>query len=77
LTEIGIEARAGVYRAADSRRMVVPDLVRSMHPVIVGLGLAGQAELDALDRAVRSHLDDPGTLVMPHLMFLAWGRKPS
>jgi SAM-dependent methyltransferase len=77
LTEIGIEARAGVYRAADSRRMVVPDLVRSMHPMIVGRRLAGQAELDALDRAVRSHLDDPRTLVMPHLTFLAWGRKPS
>ena len=27
--------------------------------------------------AVRSHLDDPRTLVMPHLTFLAWGRKPS
>ena len=40
------------------------------------LGLADQAELDALDRAVRSHLDDPRTLVMPHLSFLAWGRKP-
>jgi ubiquinone/menaquinone biosynthesis C-methylase UbiE len=77
LTEIGIEARAGVCRAADSRRMVVPDLVRSMHPMIVGRGLAGQAELDALDRAVRSHLDDPRTLVLPHLTFLAWGRKPS
>jgi hypothetical protein len=44
--------------------------------MIVGLGLADQGELDALDRAVRSHLDDPHTLVMPHLSFLAWGRKP-
>jgi hypothetical protein len=25
---------------------------------------------------VREHLDDPRTLVMPHLSFLAWGRKP-
>ena len=44
--------------------------------MIVSLGLADQGELDALDRAVRSHLDDPRTLVMPHLSFLAWGRKP-
>jgi hypothetical protein len=35
-----------------------------------------QRELDELDRAVREHLDDPRTLVMPHLSFLAWGRKP-
>ena len=77
LREIGIEARAGVYRAAHSRRMVGPDLVRSIHPRIVSLGLADQEQLDELDRAVRVHLDDPRTLVMPHLSFLAWGRKPA
>jgi ubiquinone/menaquinone biosynthesis C-methylase UbiE len=76
LRDIGVEARAGVYRAGDSRRMVGPDLVRSLHPAIVSLGLATQEELDALDRAVRAHLDDPRTLVVPHLFFLAWGRKP-
>jgi SAM-dependent methyltransferase len=76
LRDIGVEARAGVYRAGDSRRMVGPDLARSMHPVIVSLGLADQQELDELDRAVRAHLDDPRTLVMPHLSFLVWGRKP-
>jgi ubiquinone/menaquinone biosynthesis C-methylase UbiE len=75
LQEIGVEARAGVYRAADSRRTVLPDRVRSIHPAIVSTGLADQAELDELDRAVRRHLDDPGTLVMPHLFFLVWGRK--
>ena len=76
LRDIGVEARAAVYRAGDSRRMIGPDLVRSLHPAIVSLGLAGQEELDALDRAVRVHLDDPFTLVIPHLSFLAWGRKP-
>jgi ubiquinone/menaquinone biosynthesis C-methylase UbiE len=76
LKDIGVEARARVYRAGDSRRMVGPDLVRSLHPVIIRLGLADQEELNALDRAVRAHLDDPHTLVMPHLSFLTWGRKP-
>jgi ubiquinone/menaquinone biosynthesis C-methylase UbiE len=75
LTEIGVEARAGVYRAADSRRTILADLVRSVHPAIVSMGLAEQDELDALDRAVRRHLDDPGTLVIPHQSFLVWGRK--
>ena len=77
LHDIGIEARARVCQPADSRRTIGPDLVRSLHPVIVSLGLADQGELDALDRAVRAHLDDPRTLVMPHLSFLAWGRKPA
>jgi hypothetical protein len=26
---------------------------------------------------VRAHLDDPDTLVMHHLLFLAWGRRPA
>jgi hypothetical protein len=56
---------------------VIPDLVRSIHPMVVSLGLADQPELDELDRAVRAHLDDPGTLVMGHLSFLAWGSKPA
>jgi SAM-dependent methyltransferase len=76
LQDIGVAARAGVYQAGDSRRMVIPDLVRSVRPAIVSLGLADQEELDALDLAVRAHLDDPRTVVMPHLSFLAWGRKP-
>jgi ubiquinone/menaquinone biosynthesis C-methylase UbiE len=77
LRDIGVEAVARVCRAGDSRRTVIPDLVRSIHPVIVSLGLADQQELDELDRAVRAHLDDPDTLVMAHLSVLAWGSKPA
>jgi ubiquinone/menaquinone biosynthesis C-methylase UbiE len=76
LDDIGVEARAGVYRASESRRAVRPDLVRSMRPMILDMGLADERELDEIDRAVREHLDDPRTLVMPHLTFLVWGRKP-
>jgi ubiquinone/menaquinone biosynthesis C-methylase UbiE len=76
LEDIGVEARAGVYRADHSRRTVRADLVRSMRPMILEMGLAHERELAELDRTVREHLDDPRTLVMPHLTFLAWGRKP-
>jgi SAM-dependent methyltransferase len=76
LEDIGVEARAHVYRASDSRRTIRPDLVRSMRPMILDMGLASERELDDLDRAVREHLDDPRTLVLPHLIFLVWGRKP-
>jgi hypothetical protein len=34
-------------------------------------------ELDEVDHAVREYLDDPDTLMMPHPLFLAWGRKPN
>jgi short-subunit dehydrogenase/SAM-dependent methyltransferase len=76
LDDIHVDARADVYQAGDSRRTVMADLVRSMRPMISELGLADPQELDEVDRAVREHLDDPHTLVIPHLSFLAWGRKP-
>jgi SAM-dependent methyltransferase len=77
LIDIGVEAKADIYPAGHSRRTVRPDLVRSMRPKILERGIASERELDELDQAVREHLDDPHTLVLPHLLFLAWARKPA
>jgi hypothetical protein len=77
LADIGVEARVGVYRAGDSRRTVLVDLVRSLRPVILALAISDERELAELDRTVREHLDDPRTLVIPHLSILAWGGKPA
>jgi ubiquinone/menaquinone biosynthesis C-methylase UbiE len=77
LEEIGVMVHASAYPAGHSRRTVIPDLARSLHPVIVELGLASERELAELDRAVREHLADPRTLVVPHLLVAVRGRKPS
>jgi hypothetical protein len=53
------------------------DLVRGLRPAICTLAISDERELEQLDRAAREHLDDPRTLVLPHLSFLAWGRKPA
>ena len=74
-TDIGAEAKADLIPAGHSRRAIRADLVRSMRPKIIDRGIADEQELDQLDRAVRQHLADPRTLVMPNLYFLAWGRK--
>jgi SAM-dependent methyltransferase len=76
LEDVAVEARAGVYPVGHSRRTIRADLVRAMRPQILEIGLAGERELDELDAAARQHLENPDVLVMPHLMFLAWGRKP-
>ena len=76
LIDVGATVYASSYPAGHSRRTVIPDLVRSLHPVILGLGLAGERELAEVDAAVRAHLADPRTLIMPHLLVTAWGRKP-
>jgi SAM-dependent methyltransferase len=72
----GVEAKADVYPAGHSRRTLLPDLVRSMRPKILAAGIANERELDHVDHAVREHLSDPDTLMMPNLLFLIWGRKP-
>jgi SAM-dependent methyltransferase len=77
LTDIGVEARADIHPHGHSRRTLHADLVRSMRPKILDRGIASEQELDEVDQAVREHLDDPDTLVLPSLLFLAWGRKPA
>lgn len=77
LEDIEVVSYAPVYPAGHSRRTLLPDLVRSMRPMILKLGLADERELAELDRAVRAHLADPHTLIMPHLLFVARGRKPA
>jgi SAM-dependent methyltransferase len=76
LTDVEAAVHAGCYPAGHSRRTLIPDLVRSVRPAILGLGLAGDRELAALDRAVRDHLADPRVLMMPHLLVTALARKP-
>jgi SAM-dependent methyltransferase len=77
LTDVQVTGYAGLYPAGHSRRTLLPDLVRSMHPAIVGQGLAGLPELAELDRTVRRHLADPETVTMTHVLVVVRGRKPS
>jgi SAM-dependent methyltransferase len=76
LAGVGAEAVADIYPAGHSRRTIRIDLVRSRRPKILERKLADERELEELDRAAREHLGDPDTLVLPHLLFLVWGRKP-
>jgi SAM-dependent methyltransferase len=75
LDEVEATVHASSYPVGHSRRTVIPDLVRSLRPVILELGLSDERELADVDAAVRLHLADPRTLMMPHLLVTAWGRK--
>ena len=77
LEDVQLTVHAGSYPAGHSRRTLMPDLIRSLRPAILELGLSDERELAELDTAVRAHLADPRTVMMPHLMVVAWGRKPS
>jgi ubiquinone/menaquinone biosynthesis C-methylase UbiE len=77
LHDVAVQARASVYPIGHSRRTIRVDLVRAMRPQILELGLADEPELEQLDATARAHLRNPDVVVMPHLSFLAWGRKPT
>jgi len=77
LADVGAEARVQLYPPGHSRRTILVDLVRSMRRSVLEMGLAGEAELDELDTAARSHLEDPRTVAAFGLFYLVWGRKPS
>jgi ubiquinone/menaquinone biosynthesis C-methylase UbiE len=76
LEQIEVVVHAPVHPAGHSRRTLLPDLVRSLRPMIIELGLSDERELAELDQAVREHLADPRTLALAHLLVVAWGRKP-
>jgi SAM-dependent methyltransferase len=76
LADVEVAVHAPTSPAGHSRRTLLPDLVRSMRPRILELGLSDDQELAGLDRTVREHLADPHTLTVPHLLVVAWGRKP-
>jgi SAM-dependent methyltransferase len=75
LGDVQAEARVQMYPPGNSRRTIRLDLVRSMRPQVLEMGLASAAELDELDTAARAHLDDPHAVVIYGLLFLTWGRK--
>ena len=77
LADVEVEATVRVYPKGHSRRTIPLDLVQSMRPQVLELGLASGAELDELDAAARAHLDDPHTVVMSHPFFLVIARKPA
>jgi ubiquinone/menaquinone biosynthesis C-methylase UbiE len=77
LEDVTVEASAVLYPPGHSRRTIRADLVQSIRPQILEMGLADEGELDELDAAARTHFNDPNTIVMPGLMFLGWGRKPT
>jgi SAM-dependent methyltransferase len=69
LEDVHVEARVQLFPAGNSRRTIMLDLVRSMRPQVLELGLATPAELDEMDAAARAHVLDPDTVA-------TWGRTP-
>ena len=76
LVDVRANPLVHVYPRDHSRRMLVLDFVENARSRILEKKLIAEAELAALTAALKSHLEDPRTLVVSSLFIQAWGRKP-
>lgn len=76
LADVQFEARVRADRPGEYRRTHLLALVEPVKPTNLARGLLREAELADLAAAPHAHLADPHTVVVRHLLFQAWGRKP-
>ena len=76
LTDIRVNPIIHVYPANHGRRNLLLDFSENLSERLVAQKLIGEAELTGLKAELAKHLADPDTLVVSHLYFQAWGRKP-
>jgi hypothetical protein len=77
LTDIRVNPIIHVYPPDHGRRNLLLDFSENLSERLVAQKLIGGPELTALKAELSRHLADPDTLVVSHLYFQSWGRKPS
>jgi SAM-dependent methyltransferase len=81
LRDAGLQRVAGDLHArlngpGDFHQQQLLIFVESMRERMLNRGLFEMEELNALVGELRTHVDDPGTVVVSPLLFQAWGYKP-
>jgi SAM-dependent methyltransferase len=76
LVEGDVEAVTEQCPPGHPQRGVIVDLLHNMAAKVARRGLVSEHHLGQLISRVRCHLDNPETLVVPVIYFLAWARKP-
>jgi SAM-dependent methyltransferase len=76
LVDVGTRVHALVYRGDHPYKMHLLWFIALGRDRILEKGLFSPAELAELVDGLRRHLEQPDTLVLAHLLFQAWGRRP-
>jgi len=76
IVDVRVNPVIHVYPHGHNRRSIFLDFIRNIHDAVIAEGVADERELSELMDELGRHLDDPHTLVVSHLFFQAWGRKP-
>ena len=77
IVDVHVNPVIHVYPAGHNRRTIFWDFMQNVRERVLAQGLVGEGELAGLMDELRRHLDDPRTLVVSHLFFQVWGRKPA
>ncbi len=76
LVDVRVNPLVHVYPPGHSRRMIYFDFVENLSERLVAQKLIDAGELGELKLALKRHLEDSQALVVSHLFFQVWGRKP-
>ena len=76
LIDVRVNPLIHVYPPGHGRRSLLLDFSENLSERLVAQKLVDESELTGLKADLSRHLADPNTLVVSHLYFQAWGRKP-
>jgi ubiquinone/menaquinone biosynthesis C-methylase UbiE len=76
LVDIHIRPLIHVYPSGHSRRSIFLDFIQNVRAQLLADSLVEESELDALIHSLQEHLARPDVVVVSHLFFQVWGRKP-
>jgi SAM-dependent methyltransferase len=76
LVDVEVNPVIHVYPHGHSRRVVFWDFLQNVRDRVLKQKLITESEFDELTAELKQHLDRPDTLVVSHLFFQVWGRKP-
>ena len=76
LVDIQVRPLISVLPPGHSRRDLFPVFVENLRDRLIEQRVIDEGGLDQRLRELRRHVDDPNTLIVSHLFFQVWGRKP-
>ena len=76
LIDVQVNPLIHVYPPGHGRRTIFLEFVENLRARLLEQKLIEHGELERLLADLKRHLDDPRTLVVSHMFFQAWGRKP-
>lgn len=77
LIEVRVNPLIHVYPPGHGRRTILLDFVENLRERLLVQKMVSDTEFNDLTSSLKRHLDDPHTLVVSHVFFQAWGRRPS